>query len=150
MCIPLLPAELAALCLPFLPLLLERLLGLRSDPVTFHQFSGVPETPFRMICHLPDFGFTRGAKDQAGIFLEDEFPYLLIPGLRAEGNLADRQLPFLYALKNPDPEGVFKRIPSDFPSCSSTVIARPPRPHRPAYPSRQGRRFCPCETRCSV
>ena len=129
--IPLLPAELTAFRLCFLPLQLERRLGPCADPASFRLLSRIPEPPFGIVGRLPCFHFYGGAENQFFIMPQDKLPYIIILGLRAKGHFAHRQFSVVNTLKDADPEGFFKEYRQacfhDSESVISSVSALHPR-----------------------
>lgn len=107
LCLTLLPADLFSFHFDFLPLHLQRLLGLRSDARNAHLLLRFTPPSFWIICVFFHLGPNRRAECQPIIVLENELPDFMIFWLCAKNNLTD-SLPFSIRSKTPTQNGPSK------------------------------------------
>lgn len=90
---PTLPAKLLIPDLHFLPLQLERLLGLCTDAGFPKQLPDAALSPLGVFRSLPDSGFNRRAELQLVVVPEDKLQHLAVLRLSPKGDLAHGQPP---------------------------------------------------------
>ena len=97
-----------ALGLIFFILLLQSLLGFGAYARSFHLFSGVSLTAFRIVRLLLLLRLDRRGELQSAVVRKNELPDLSVGRLCAESDLAYGQLIAVKLLKHAYPERLFK------------------------------------------